>query len=89
MHEKIVDKIWELKNRIKTGHPLPGGQTMVDQDAEKKLLEIVDWYSGDVSKISSPDVKKLMEAFERCKKLNFWNLGTKKEIEKTIKNLKK
>ncbi len=89
MHEKIVDKIEGLKNRIETGHPLPGGQTMVDQDAEKKLLEIVDWYSGNVSAISFPDIKKLIEAFEECKKLSFWNLNTKEEIEKTINNLKK
>ena len=89
MHEKIIDKIEGLRYRIETGYPLPGGQKMVDQDAEKELLEIVDWYSKDVSSILFTDIKKLIEAFEECKKLSFWNPNTKEEIEKTINNLKK
>ena len=89
MHEKIADKIGGLKRRIETGYPLPGGGKMVDQKAEKELLEIVDWYSNDISSISFPDIKKLIEAFEECKNLSFWNFETKKEIEKVIANLRK
>ena len=88
MHEKIIDKIEGLRKRIEMGYPLPGGQKMIDQKAEKELLEIADWYNGDVSDISCSMIEKLIKAFEKCKELSFWDIDTKKELEKTINNLK-
>ena len=88
MHEKVIDKTEGLRNRIERGYPLPTGGKMVDQGAEKELLEIVYWYNGDVSDISWSIITKLIKAFEKCTKLSFWNLDTKEEVEKTINNLK-
>lgn len=87
IHEKIVPKVEGLIRRIKEGYPLPGGAKMIDQDAEAELLEIIDWYSEDISGVASSDVKKLVEVFKKCKKLDFWNMGTEKRVEEVIDNL--
>jgi hypothetical protein len=89
MHVKIRRKIAGLLKRIDTGLPLPGNQKMVDQDAEKKLLEIVDWYSGNIDGISAKDARLIATTLEQSLGTSFWYTDTEDTIKKVISNLEK
>jgi hypothetical protein len=89
MHVKIRGKIAELAKRIRTGIPLPGNQKLVDQDAEGKLLEIVDWYSGNIDGISAADARLIATTLELSLGTNFWYADTEAKIKKAVSNLEK
>ncbi len=86
IHTKIGSKIGGLVKRIKTGIPV-GCNKMVDQDAEKKLLEIVDWYSGSLDGISAKDARLIATILEQSLGTIFWYTDTEAKIKKAISNL--
>jgi len=89
MHDGMVKKIEGLIHRIDTGYPLPGGNKMMDQDAEKELERIAKMYQKDLGYLPREVFDKLIGVFQKCLDLNFFWWEIKKEIKKAIKNLEK